>query len=185
MAKHFFRRLLPDPERVARSRLMQRLGPWAIDQRLWYVNRRTIARGLAIGVFFGLLLPTAQMPLAVVVSIFLRGNLAAAIAGTLVSNPITFLPIYLVAYRLGATILQTPADERWTAALHADAHGLMEHMQSWWAAVTAAGPPLAMGLVVLACITAILVYALVDIVWRTSARSRYRRRSAARPPRQN
>ncbi len=180
MARHFFRRILPPADRVTRNRLLNRLGPRLADPRLWYINRRAITLGLAVGVFFGLLVPTAQAPLAVTTAVFLRGNLAAAIAGTLVSNPLTFVPIYMLAYRVGAAVLHTPYNERWTAILGAETHGFIAQLHNWWAAVSAAGKPLAVGLTVLAVAGAVMAYLLVDLAWRSDARARFRRRATRR-----
>ncbi len=64
------------------------------------------ARGLAAGVFcgcypfFGL-----QIFLSVVVATVVRGNHLLAAAGTLVSNPLTYLPLYWFNYLLGCQLL--------------------------------------------------------------------------------
>lgn len=61
-----------------------------------------VALGLAIGVLaassplFGL-----HIILAGIVTWLLRGNIAAAILGTMLSNPLTFLPIVMIDYKLG------------------------------------------------------------------------------------
>ncbi|WP_166016390.1 MULTISPECIES: DUF2062 domain-containing protein [unclassified Synechococcus] len=64
------------------------------------------ARGLAAGVFcgcypfFGL-----QIFLSVGVATVVRGNHLLAAAGTLVSNPLTYLPLYWFNYLLGCQLL--------------------------------------------------------------------------------
>ena len=64
------------------------------------------ARGLAAGVFcgcypfFGL-----QIFLSVGVAIVVRGNHLLAAAGTLVSNPLTYLPLYWFNYLVGCRLL--------------------------------------------------------------------------------
>ena len=180
MARHFFRRVLPDPDWAARQRFLARLGPRIGDPRLWYVNRRSIAMGLAVGVFFGLLVPTAQMPLAVLLALLLRCNLPAAVAGTFVSNPLTFVPIYLAAYRIGVALLDLPHDESWTAILDREAEGFSARLRLWWEAAYAAGKPLALGLLLLAGGGALAVYGIVTFVWCNSAQRRYRLRRAGR-----
>lgn len=180
MAKHFFRRVLPNPEWAARHRFLARLGPRITAPQLWYVNRRAIAVGLAGGVFFGLLLPTMQMPVAALWAILLRCNLPSALAGTFVSNPVTFVPIYLLAYRIGAAVLDVPFDESWTAILDQEVSGFSAKAQLWWSAVYAAGVPLATGLLVVASSSAALVYSAVLLAWRTSAHRRYRQRPGSR-----
>lgn len=65
-----------------------------------------IAMGLAAGVFVGLLpvLPF-QIVLAVSLAFLLKGNKIAAALGTWVSNPLNWVPFYLLFYHVGNTIL--------------------------------------------------------------------------------
>ena len=70
------------------------------------------ARGLAAGVFcgcypfFGL-----QIFLSVGVASVVRGNHLLAAAGTLVSNPLTYLPLYWFNYLVGCRLLGTGQGE--------------------------------------------------------------------------
>ncbi|WP_208541094.1 MULTISPECIES: DUF2062 domain-containing protein [Bartonella] len=91
--------------------------------RLWFWSRRSfcymrkrilrisetphkVALGLAIGIFsacspfFGL-----HIILALFFSWILRGNFTAAIIGTVFSNPLTFLPIVMIDYKIGYLFL--------------------------------------------------------------------------------
>lgn len=67
-----------------------------------------IARGLAVGVFagwfpfFGL-----QILLGIALAALVRGNKLIAAAGTWVSNPFTYIPIYLFNFRVGQWLLQS------------------------------------------------------------------------------
>ena len=82
---------------------------------LWHRLRRLpdpphrIARGVFVGTFvnfppiFGI-----QMPAAVLLAWALRGNVLAAVLGTLLSNPITTPLIALVSLNLGHWMLGTP-----------------------------------------------------------------------------
>ncbi|MGC4120266.1 MAG: DUF2062 domain-containing protein [Myxococcales bacterium] len=64
------------------------------------------ARGLAIGVFFGISpLFGLQTLLAIALSHLTQGNKVLAVAGTAVSNPITSLPLYGACYAVGRTLL--------------------------------------------------------------------------------
>ena len=64
------------------------------------------ARGIAAGVFcgcfpfFGL-----QMVLSVALASLVRGNHLLAAAGTLVSNPLTYVPLYWFNYKVGCWLL--------------------------------------------------------------------------------
>ena len=67
-----------------------------------------VARGLAIGVFagcfpfFGL-----QSLIGIVLATILRGSKVAAIAATWISNPLTYVPIFVFNYKIGKLLLGT------------------------------------------------------------------------------
>jgi uncharacterized protein len=65
-----------------------------------------LARGFAIGVFWGMFpLPGVQMLTAIVTAAFLRGSKVAAIAGTWLGNPLTTLPLTALNFHVGQTLL--------------------------------------------------------------------------------
>lgn len=65
-----------------------------------------IARGLAAGVFIGLLpLIPIQTICALLFAFLLRGSKIAAALGTWVSNPLNWLPLYMAFYYIGLEIL--------------------------------------------------------------------------------
>ena len=64
------------------------------------------ARGLAIGVFCGCFpLFGLQTIVGIGLASLFRGNHLFAISGTWISNPFTYLPLYLLNYKVGAAIL--------------------------------------------------------------------------------
>ena len=63
---------LPTPESIRNNRWLQWLGPLLHQPRLWHFSRRGIAMGLAIGIFFGLLIPVAQMPFAAALAVLVQ-----------------------------------------------------------------------------------------------------------------
>jgi uncharacterized protein (DUF2062 family) len=71
---------------------------------LWRWTRRSVCRGMAIGVFFGVLIPVGQIPVAAVVASVCRANIPAALMSTLVTNPVTTLPLYYLAYEIGGLL---------------------------------------------------------------------------------
>lgn len=67
-----------------------------------------IARGLAAGVFAGWFpLFGLQIILGVTLATLVRGNKFIAAAGTWVSNPLTYIPIYLFNFRVGQWLLRS------------------------------------------------------------------------------
>lgn len=67
-----------------------------------------IARGLAAGVFAGLFpLFGLQTLIGIAIALPLRGNKLMAAAGTWVSNPFTYLPIFVLNFQVGCWLLGT------------------------------------------------------------------------------
>ena len=186
-------RWVPDTQRLLASRWLRWLGPRLHHPRLWHVNRRGIALGIGVGLFFGLLVPVAQIPLSAIAAVALRANLPTAVASTLVTNPITFAPVYVFAYHVGAAILGVDVPPGLDAAAEAQTElplaladtGLAGWLAGWWARLAGAGKPLVVGLAVLACVGGLLGYLVVSWGWRarTVALRRSRRRGGARAAR--
>ncbi|MGD9870776.1 MAG: DUF2062 domain-containing protein [Thauera sp.] len=183
-----FERLLPTRETITQSRLLSWLGPRVHDPLLWHVNRRSVARGVAMGVFFGLMIPIAQIPAAAFASLMLRGNLLIAAISTLVSNPLTYGPIYYFAYRLGAGVIgaRTPVDL--TAEDVERPIRMIDSLAQAWTWVTGIGQPLLVGMIIMAATGAVIAYWGAQLFWRIKVSSKWRRhrrqrslRAAARP----
>ena len=67
-----------------------------------------IARGLAVGVFAGMYpFFGLQTILAVGIAVVFKGNKLAAVAGTWVSNPLTYVPIYAFNFQVGRLLLRS------------------------------------------------------------------------------
>ncbi|MBG6071651.1 MULTISPECIES: DUF2062 domain-containing protein [unclassified Polaromonas] len=166
---------IPSRQQISRNRWLAWLGPWLDQPKLWHWSRRGVAMGVAVGVFFGLLVPLAQIPLLVGAAIVLRVNVPAAVASTLVSNPLTFAPIYYGAYRLGIWVTGEKAVHKDLEVIGAEE---IENTLSLWQRIAALGKPLVVGLCITAVLMGLLSYALISLVWRwrTMAKRRGRRR---------
>lgn len=160
-----FKRWIPSRETLLKSRWLAPVAHHLEDDRLWHMERGSVARGLAIGLFFGLLVPFAQFLLSIATAVLLRGHVAIAAAATLVSNPLTFAPLYWLAHRIGQAVLGKRIDEQ--AAEQAEAaaahHGWLA---ATWDTVQAAGAPLMVGLLVLSVVTSAVGFVLVWVLWR-------------------
>ena len=171
-------RFLPSLDTIKHSRLLRWLGPRIHDPLLWHFNRRAVARGVAVGAFFGLMIPVAQIPAAAIASLLLRGNLWIAAVSTLISNPFTYAPLYYFAYRLGARIIDAPVPAAIEAETAAAPMAVIDSMAQAWSWLSGIGQPLLLGMSIMAVSAAILGYLGVHIVWRL--RVRYKRRAALR-----
>lgn len=153
------------------SRWLAPLAHHLEDDRLWHLERGSVARAVAIGLFFGLLLPTAQFIFAVSCAVWLRGHVAIAAGATLITNPLTFAPVYWLAHRLGSSLLgRSGAEARAEAAVVEAQTEATIAAQGWLVAtlqtVQSAGTPLIVGLAVLAVTCSVAGFALVWLLWR-------------------
>lgn len=179
MLPEHLRRFLPDPHTLRNHRALRWLGPVLHQPRLWHVSRRGVALGLAVGVFFGLLVPIAQIPLSAIAAVLLRANIPAAVASTLITNPLTFAPVYYAAYHLGEWMLggagTVPTSETIQVAEHT-ATGIA----LWMERLSTVGAPLALGLATMATGLSILFYFMVHWAWRMRIVRAWRKRREKR-----
>lgn len=99
----------------------RQLSPWRRRARYFYLrfvrlqgDPQAIARGVAIGIFVGI---TPTIPFhtisVLLAAIILRGSkIAALLSSLLVSNPLTIVPQYYLAWKIGNLI--TPGDLSWS-----------------------------------------------------------------------
>src|SRR5690606_28322058 len=100
--RNWFIRWAPERSTLSENRWLAPVASRLVSPWVWHFDRRSIARAVALGVFAGLILPIGQIVLAVVLAASVRANILIASAATLVTNPLTFAPIYYAAYRTGS-----------------------------------------------------------------------------------
>ena len=149
------RALVPSRDKFEANPWLRVLAPHLAHPKLWHWSRRGVATGTAIGLFFGLLIPCAQIPLAAATAVFFRANLPVAATGTLITTPLTFPPIYYAAYHLGAWATNSSMP---TAVSLTDAAALWDNLGT-------IGMPLFTGLGIMASFAAVTSYLLISQVW--------------------
>ncbi len=162
-----------------RNRWLRVFGGTLHHPGLWHLHRRSVAGGVALGLFCGLVPGPLQMISAALLAVLLRVNLPVALVTTLYTNPFTIVPLYALAYEYGAFILGHRGDtsparlalpdinwSTWTSAL-----------PQWFASL---GKPFVLGLPLLALTLALLGYIAVRALWRVAVILEWRRRAARR-----
>lgn len=183
MPRGQFSKRLPSAQSLKESRFLKPFAPYLDHHFLWQINRRSVAGGVAVGLFFGLLIPFAQIFFAALVAIVLRVNLPTAAFCTLVSNPLTFPAIYYFAYKLGdfltgreiavaEMVIESDIQEVVTVQ-QGEVIGWFPHLMLW---IQSVGLPLLLGLLVMASVGALLGYFLVSGLWKLHARRRWIKR---------
>jgi uncharacterized protein (DUF2062 family) len=181
--RKFFRKYLPDPDTVRSSRLVKPFGPLLQHPNLWCLNRRSVAGAVAIGLFCGLIPGPLQMLAALLFAIPLRRNIPVALLVTLYTNPLTIVPLYLLAYGYGRLILWETVDPGPVVPFEMDWSALGDSMHALLLWMLALGKPLGIGLVALGLTFAVLGYITVHVAWRMYVVGAWRARSERRKAR--
>jgi uncharacterized protein len=176
MIRRKLRGWFPTQDTIRGHRWLQWCAPMLAHPRLWHLHRRSVAQGVAIGLVTGLIPGPVQMLAAALVAIPLRANLPAAVFTTLYTNPLTFVPLYILAYNVGRLVtgdarpLVMPPDTGWSL----DGFG---QFLSW---VVSMGDTLLIGLAIQCTVFAIGGYALTMLAWRILVTRAWRTRRSRR-----
>lgn len=182
MLRNAFRKYLPSHDSVRANRYVARLGPRLQHPGLWCLNRRTVAGGVAAGLFAGLIPGSnpVQFFAGALLAIGFKVNLPIAIFVTLYSNPFTIVPLYYCAFKLGELVLWRSGGELPDMALALEGRGFREWLPAALDWLGSAGKSLLVGLPLLAVLLALLGYVLVDWSWRVHVKREWRRRQLKR-----
>ncbi len=180
MPRKHFRKYLPDAGRVRSHRMIAMFGSLLHHHNLWHLNRESVAGGVAIGLFAGLVPGPFQMLVAALLAVPLRKNLPVALLTTLYTNPFTIVPLYLLAYEYGKLVLGADQRAAAVAPFQMDWSHLLDSLRGLTEWSLSLGKPLAVGLPALAVTFAALGYFGVHLAWRVYVvlawRARKRRR---------
>jgi uncharacterized protein len=182
MPRKFFRKVMPNVDKVREMRVLSMFGDSLFHPALWHLNRRSAAGGVAVGMFCGLIPGPLQMLGAGIACVLFRVNLPVSLVTTFYTNPLTIVPLYLVAYQIGSFVLGAsgttpvtrPPDWNWSQPF-----GSAEAIGHWMIGL---GPPLALGVLLLACLLAILGYLIVRGLWSVHLRRAWHARRRRMTP---
>jgi len=176
--RKFLRQRLPDPESIQRNRWLRPLSRTLLHPRLWHLNRHSAAGAVAVGLFCGLIPGPFQMLGAALACIVFRVNLPLALVTTLYTNPLTIVPLYLVAFSIGHVFVGN--GEAFTPPPSWGDTGLMTWINATVEWMVGLGAPLALGLILLASGLSALGYVMVRAAWRWHLVHAWRARADAR-----
>lgn len=172
--RDWLKQKVPSREALLANRWMRPFAEHLSDPNIWHFNRRSIARGVALGLFFGIVIPIAQTPVAALFAVSARANLAVAAFCTFITNPFTTPLIYLGAYEAGLRILRMHEQ-----ASILSGGAMTDNVQALISRLLDAPLPTAVGLLMISTVSSVLGYGLVNFLWRTHVRRRWARRRRA------
>lgn len=176
--RRYLKKYLPNHETIHRNPWLRPFASSLLHPRLWHLNRHSAAGAVAAGLFCGLIPGPLQIIGAALCAMVFKVNLPLAMLVTLYTNPITLVPLYLLAYQIGRLIIGesngflAPPDFSMTNFV-----GWTEAMQVWMLSVA---KPLGFGLIVLATGLAVSGYFATKAAWRYYLVTAWRRRKSKR-----
>lgn len=161
MPRKLLRRYLARSPALREHRALSLFREQLHDPNLWHLNRRSVSGGVAVGLFCMYMPIPFEMGLAALCAIVFRVNLPIAVALVWISNPLTWVAMYGVAYLLGAWLLGEPTIP-------------LEHVSLRWLGMNFAS--LWLGCLILGSFLALVGYLFVRAAWRINVIRAWRAR---------
>ncbi len=162
---------MPTRESIESNRFLKPVAHRVLRPELWRFTRRSVPRGVALGMVTGILFPVAQIPFSAVLALPVRANIPVAVAMTFITNPLTTPFIWVAAYWIGDAVLHYDAQVGNPIAEQVAANASWLH---WF--VSEAGPSTIVGLFVITVALAVIGYFASMLGWRWWIGRKWRRR---------
>ncbi|WP_379546330.1 DUF2062 domain-containing protein [Qipengyuania sp. DSG2-2] len=158
----WLREHMPSRDEMARNKYLAPIAHRFLSPELWRFTRRSVPRGIALGLFCGFIIPLGQIFLAAFMALPARANVPLAALVTFVTNPFTFPFWVVIANRVGKVMLDIDRDI---------GSGTMEgqvNSESWrtFSGFFEAAGVTVFGFVVLAVVSAAVGYLVAGWFWR-------------------
>jgi uncharacterized protein len=169
----------PTREQLLESRFLKPFAHRIAHSELWRFTRRSVPRGVALGLFVGifLLIPGVQIIGVALLALPLRANIPIGAAMTFLSNPATTPFLIWLSVYVGNLVFGLQADVATWSTLWADGASAAE-WASWF--FSDAAPALLAGLLIVSAASAVVGYVLGSVLWNNWLRWRWRLRLQAR-----
>src|SRR5690625_4433946 len=116
MPRRFLQRYMPNPETRRRQRSLRFMSKLIGDTGLWILSRRSVANAFSVGLFTAMLPIPFQMVVAAFGAWLFRCNLPLSVGLVWTTNPLSMPLLFYGNYRIGASLMNTPAREAPTQA---------------------------------------------------------------------
>lgn len=170
MPRPLFIKIRPYAQKLRSTRIFRMLGPKIGDPRLWSLNRRTITIAFGTGIGISFIPLPVHLPLGLTLAMLFHLNVPTIVLTAAFVNPVTALPVFYFAYRVGVLLLGVEP-------------GAFGFELSWaWLqnGLGAIWKPFLLGCLTCGIVGGYGSYRLLELVWRISALNRKAaRRSAA------
>lgn len=173
------RKHTPTRDEMARNKYLAPIAHRFLAPELWRFTRRSVPRGVALGIFAGFIIPVGQIFLAAFMALPARANVPMAALVTFVTNPFT-LPFWIVvANRVGNFVLRLESAGTGGAALDEITSGRWAWFLEMFEGVGVTVIETVAGFVVLSVVGSAIGYIVSSMIWRVLVSRRRMRRLKA------
>jgi len=166
MPKKLIKRYMPDHNTIKNNKYLQIFGDLLHNPNLWHLNRRSVAKAFAVGLFFAFIPVPFQMVLAAGFAIIVHANLPLAVALVWITNPLTIPAIFYACYIVGTWLIGAKEKEF-----------VFEASWQWIIdSLSTIGPAFLLGCGVLAILFSLLGYFAIQGLWRYSVLKEWKKR---------
>ncbi|MEM8919674.1 MAG: DUF2062 domain-containing protein [Pseudomonadota bacterium] len=158
----WFERQMPTRDGMRKNRYLKPIAHRFLRSDLWRFTRRSVPRGVALGMLAAFLIPVGQIFAAVFLALPVRANVPIAALTTFITNPFTYPFWIAVANQIGKFVLRIDALTAGQPLNEGMRSGLGEWL-SWF--VREAGVT-AFGFLLLAVVFGAFGYVLSSLGWR-------------------
>ena len=173
MPRRLFKRYMPDPDSIRSNKSLRFLGALLHDPNLWHLNRHSVARAMAMGLFAAFIPLPMQMLIAASLAVVARANIPISVGLVWLTNPITMPPVFYCTYKLGAWVMQLPPIQ------------LPENLTFDWITqeLSLVWQPFLLGSIIAGIASGALAYVITMLYWRWWVRHNWRKRRELRATR--
>lgn len=169
MPRSFIRRFTPSQRALQRRWFLRPFGARIADPRLWGLCRRGVTGAFGVGLAICFVPLPVHLILASLSAVLWRLNIPVIVGAVLLINPVTIVPVYYVAYRVGAALLGTPPQH---FTFHLSWDWLQNGLGPMW-------KPFLLGCLICGVVSGVLGWMMLELVWRWRVAARYRSRHEA------
>jgi len=171
MPRRLLKRICPSDGRLQSHWFLRRFGTRIADPRLWGLCRRPVTAAFGIGLAICFIPLPVHFVVGTLLAVWLRLNIPVVYATILIINPVTIVPVYYLAYRIGAFLLDVaPTGFRFEMSWDWLQNGLGPMWQ-----------PFLVGCLVCGVVGGVLGYMALELAWRFRVTSKYRARHVPFP----